>query len=106
MARIVSSRHGELAHYIGFKNTQETKLLRVAVKRGDTIDFETDRRSNPRDDQFTWMPTVRMSAPNGAEAGVWSAQKDFTGHPAFRHLSVWEKYAQVLLETNEMAFVN
>ena len=106
MARIVSSRAGELAHYIGFKNAVETQLARVAVKRGDAIDFETDRRSNPRDDQFTWMPVIRLAAQDGSEVGRWDAQKDFTGTTPVKHLSVWEKYAQALLETNEMAFVN
>jgi hypothetical protein len=106
MARIVSSRTGELGRYLGFKSTVETKLARVVVKRGDAIDFETDRRANPRDDQFTWMPVIHLTTPEGAEAGTWGAQKDFTGAPSMKHLSAWEKYAQVLLESNETAFVN
>ncbi len=106
LARIVSSRLGELGRYPCFKNTVETRLARVVVKRGDAIDFETDRRANPKDDQFAWAPTIRLTGADGADLGSWSAQKDFTGKPALRHLGAWEKYAQALLETNEMAFVN
>jgi hypothetical protein len=34
------------------------------------------------------------------------AEKDFSGTVAPKQLEAWEKLAQVLLETNEMTFVN
>jgi hypothetical protein len=106
MARIISSRLGELGRYPSLKNTVETKLARVAVKRGDAIDFETNRRADPKNDQFSWSPVIHMTGAEGADLGTWNAQKDFTGKPPLRHQGAWERYAQVLLETNEMAFVN
>ena len=36
---------------------------------------------------------------------MWSAEEDFRG-PAPRPLTIWERYAHVLLETNEFAFVD
>jgi hypothetical protein len=36
---------------------------------------------------------------------AWNASADFRG-PAARPLGIWERYAQVLLETNEFAFVD
>ena len=35
----------------------------------------------------------------------WSAKNDFTG-PSPQPHSVWARYAQVLLETNEFAFID
>jgi hypothetical protein len=45
----------------------------------------------------------------GAKPGEvveWNAEKDFSGMVAEKHMEAWEKFAQVLLETNEMTFVN
>jgi hypothetical protein len=39
------------------------------------------------------------------EGVEWSAEADFAG-PAERPLTPWERYAQVLLETNEFLFVD
>jgi hypothetical protein len=36
---------------------------------------------------------------------VWDSAKDFSGPPALS-VNAWEKYAQVLLETSEFAFVD
>ena len=36
----------------------------------------------------------------------WNAQKDFTGDAPAKRMTTWDKYAQVLLEANELAFVN
>ena len=50
------------------------------------------------------MPSVgRRSIKSGAE--TWNAKNDFAG-PAPRPLSVWARYAQVLMETNEFSFVD
>jgi hypothetical protein len=37
---------------------------------------------------------------------VWSASGDFVGQTGERSMDGWEKLAQVLLETNELAFIN
>jgi hypothetical protein len=37
------------------------------------------------------------------EVAEWAAEKkDFSGTVAQKHLEAWEKFAQVLLRTNEM----
>ena len=106
---IFSSRAGELASAFAFKSQAPLKLSRVAVQRGENIDFITDCRANSKGDNFTWSPKIRMeNTPALASDAVveWSAQTDFTGEPQIRHLNSWEKFAQVLLETNELSFVN
>lgn len=100
-ARIVSSRHGELASWIANGSGAETALTGITVDQGDTIDFIVDGRADTENDAFTWAPKIRQE---GAEK-EWSARADFRG-PTPKPLSVWERYAQVLLETNEFAFVD
>ena len=107
--RIVSNRSGELGTWIAFGNQAATALPRLAVKKDETIDFVVDCRENPRNDNYNWAPVIKMepAANQKPEAiDAWNAQKDFTGDIRARRLSPWEKFAQVLLETNELTFVN
>jgi hypothetical protein len=100
-ARIVSSRSGELASWIVNGSGAEAALTGIPVEIGDTIDFIVDGRADTENDAFTWAPKIRLE---GADK-EWSASADFRG-PAAQPLSVWERYAQVLLESNEFAFVD
>ena len=78
----------------------------VTVKPGDIIDFAVDCVKDPENDDFTWAPVVTYKqAAADAKPRVWDAAQDFSG-PAPVSLSAWEKYAQVLLQTNEFAFVD
>ncbi len=99
---IVSSGSGLIGSYLPQKKQIATKLPRVLVKRGDTIDFVVVGKG-----QFTWSPTVRfIEGAKPGEVVEWNAEKDFSGMVAEKHMEAWEKFAQVLLETNEMTFVN
>ena len=107
--RIVSSRLGELGAWVAFKSQAATALPRVEVKRGEMIDFIVDCRTNPNNDAFKWAPHIKMlPAPNMPKECVmdWNAQRDFVGDAQTRRMNSWEKLAQVLLETNELTFVN
>jgi hypothetical protein len=97
--RIVSSRDGELASWSVNGSSAETKLNGIAVEKGDTIEFIVDARMDPENDGFTWAPVIKSGEQ------TWSAKDNFAG-PAPEPLSVWARYAQVLLETNEFAFVD
>jgi Protein of unknown function (DUF1553)/Protein of unknown function (DUF1549)/Planctomycete cytochrome C len=106
---IISNRFGELGRWVAYKSQAQTSLPRVQVKRGDFIDFVVDGRMNPNNDTFKWAPHIKMEqAPNLPNDCVmeWNAQKDFNGEAQVRRLNSWEKLAQVLLETNELTFVN
>jgi hypothetical protein len=96
----------------------ETAVRRAVVKRGDTIDFVVECRANNNYDGFTWAPTVRLAATvvasregsgaRGQGSAVWSAEAGFGGpvpEPP-KALSAWEEYCQVLLMSNEFAFVD
>jgi hypothetical protein len=100
--RIVSSRQGELAGWQVARLDAETKISGLVVDAGETIDFIVDCRGDVNSDSFTWAPSIRMADEE------WNAQSGFGG-PAPKPppaLSAWEKYVQVLLESNEFVFVD
>ena len=102
VGRIVSSRTGLLGAWnAGPKPGTLTRLPRVMVKRGDTIDFIAASITSGKGAPFGWGPTVKMEG-----GGEWGAAKDFSDGSKNDRLGAWEKFAQVLLETNEMSFVN
>ncbi|MCI0540501.1 MAG: PSD1 and planctomycete cytochrome C domain-containing protein [Verrucomicrobiales bacterium] len=109
--RIISSGAGELGSWIVKKSKQDTKILRLEVKKGETVDFVTDCRENVDSDSFTWAPVIKVvSSPSPALEGAtteWNARLDFGDRKEIpKPLSVWEKYAQVLLMSNELAFLD
>ena len=80
-------------------SSAETQLNGIAVEPGDTISFIVDARVDPENDNFTWAPIVKSGER------TWNSKSDFAG-PAPQPLNVWERYAPVLFETNEFAFVD
>ncbi len=97
--RIVSSRLGELASWVVNGSSAETKLSGLQVEKGDIIEFIVDGRKDPENDAFAWAPVIAVGER------TWNAKNEFAG-PAPQPLGVWARYAQVLLETNEFAFVD
>ena len=107
-AYIVHGREGLLASWVLHNRSAEAKIEPVIVKKGDTIDFVVDHRPPSLDsDDFEWAPRIRSIVPDGKEAETWDAKAQFAGPPP-RHepLTPWEMYAQVLLQSNELVFVD
>lgn len=110
-ARIVSSRLGVLGEWIAQNKKLETKLERVEVWKGDKIDFVVNCRETVDSDSFSWAPSIRALS-TGAKTSIstgleWDAKKDFSGpKEVLKPLNPWEKYAQVLLMSNELVFVD
>jgi hypothetical protein len=99
---IVSSGTGQLMGPLRVQgNKVPTTLPRVLVRRGDTIDFVVTGKGS-----FGWSPIIRAEKAKPGEPGEWNAEKDFSQTLAGKHMEAWEKLAQVLLETNELTFVN
>jgi predicted RNA methylase len=113
-ARIVSSREGQLAMWALHNQKAEAAIDAVAVKKGDTLDFVVDCRTGLNHNHFVWSPVIksvdkRAPKPAGdSVAAEWNAQRDFAGPPApaVKPLAAWERYVQVLLESNEFMFVD
>jgi hypothetical protein len=112
-ARILSSRGGVLGTWTAEHATATTAVAKIAVKKGDTLDFVVDCRTNPNHDGFEWAPVVRadekpVEKMEERVETVWSAASGFSGPRAAKTppLTAWEKYAQVLLLSNEFMFVD
>jgi mono/diheme cytochrome c family protein len=103
LGRIVSSRSGELwKGQVTPKQSADVKLEGLKVQAGETLDFVVDCGGSHDSDGFEWAPQIR------SEVGEWNAQTQFAGpspKPA-TPMAPWERYAQVLLQTNEFAFVD
>ncbi len=97
--RIVSSRRGPLLTNVVGPGEVAADVEKLEVRAGDTVDFIADCLDNVAYDRFGWAPRIRMGERH------WSAEADFAG-PSEAPLKPWEKYAQVLLETNEFVFVD
>jgi hypothetical protein len=107
-ARVVSSRHGQLGFWPVAKTTAAVDLKDVQVKAGDTLDFVVDCGAVPFGDEFTWAPTVTLACRdrNGHGAKIVSASaKEFRGPPA-PTLRPWEQLALVILQSNELVFID
>jgi hypothetical protein len=109
-AYVISARLGLLGFWALHNNKVETNLENVQVKAGDTIDFVVDLGQTLSHDMFKWAPNIVLNGAGGATdiARAWSSKKEFGG-PAVvgpKPLTVWEKYAQALLLSNEFLFLD
>jgi hypothetical protein len=109
--RVVSSQLGLLGQWLVHNTKEAANFERVNVRRGDTIDFVTDCLGNDGYDSFSWSPTIRYLAAGKTAPGgrmEWSAARDFTdaARPPHPSLDAWQKYAQVLLMSDELVFVD
>jgi len=109
-AFIVSSRDGVLGSWTLHNAQTNASLASVTLQKGDTLDFVVDIRANLNSDDFKWSPVITRLGPKEppSETAVWNAKEEFGGPQpaAMKPLSPWEKLAQVLLLSNEFAFVD
>jgi hypothetical protein len=104
VARIVSSRHGELAAWRLHNQKAQAVIDPVEVTKGDTLDFVVSIKESLNNNDFAWSPIIKSAEPKLE----WIARKDFGGPPSPPPppLTAWDKYAQVLLLANEFVFVD
>jgi hypothetical protein len=111
MARVLSSRHGLLGAWSVHASESDSNIYGIVVEAGDTLDFVVDIKGGLNSDQYLWTPVVTVLEPapvEGAVAMAWDAKAEFGGpsEPTPVPLRPWEKYAQVLLSSNEFLFVD
>ena len=107
---IVSDRPGVLASLTARGVKVSTDIDGLPVERGEIIDFVVDSKADYEMDDFNWAPSIEQllsdeEKESGMAAQSWSAQDDFR-EPETLPLTNWERLAQVLLMTNEFAFVD
>jgi hypothetical protein len=108
IARIISSRTGELGAWKAKAQSLCTDLAKVPVKKGDTLDFivssQTDKDAGP----YQWSPSIVMpTADMPAMPGMnqrWDARVDFANPNApAKPLTAWEELCQAILLSPEFA---
>ncbi len=96
------------------RNSKSHNVADVSVRRGDTLDFIVHCRQQPHQDYFNWNPTIKIadggvkpSSSQSLQVTEWTAADEFQGATYKpKPLNTWEKYVQVLLLSNELAFVD
>ncbi len=102
--RLVTDRQGVVGEWIlepvAGGAEVDAEVDAVSLEAGEAVSFVVDCRENPSHDSFSWAATIEEP---GSDAGVVRSDEGFSG-PA--QLDVWDKLAQVLLATNEFAFID
>lgn len=101
---IVASPGGTLGRWDVHHGEAATKIENVKVRRGDSIDFVTQCKSNPNHDSFHWHVAVTFRATD-VPGKRWDSKADFSG-PAVGRPDAWQRLAHVLLISNEFQFVD
>ena len=74
----------------------------IEIKKGAHVDFLVLPGANDKGDSFSWTPEIRFEERVFSAVGQFGPPKKEGVEP----LKPWEKLAQVLLESNEMIFLN
>ena len=107
LAYLISDRHGLLGQWSARNSNTPTRVDAVHMLPGDTLDFVVACGADENSDSFTWAPKVEVSAGADGVTARWDARADFGGPTeSLTPMDAWEQYAQVLLMTNEAAFVD
>ena len=120
-AQVVHSKRGPLADWKTLGGEVETKVERVEVLAGETLDFMADCIDNASFDSFHWAPSVRLvetesDAQSDSEYAAGFTWNAVAGYQADSEklrprsngdfLDPWVQLAQVILLCNEFVFVD
>jgi hypothetical protein len=103
--RIVAARTGVVGAWDVVRSQAATNPPVIHVQKGDTIDFVADSRTSVTSDAFTWTVTLRLITSDKDPGEVWDSTSGFHG-PMAVPLTRWQELAQILLMSNEFAFVD
>ncbi len=105
-ARVVSSRTGVVGQWDADHQTVGTNVATLQVQAGDTVDFIVDCRTNPNHDSFQWPVSLQLAGSDERSGRrKWDSKQDFRG-PGPVGLTVWQRYAQALMLTNEFIMLD
>jgi len=106
VGRVLSGRGGELASWPALRGVVGTVLPPFAVVEGEPVDFLVEGGGDGVGDSFDWASVLSFTpAEPGSAAQRHEAGEQFSGKIQ-RRLNVWEKYAHILLQTNELTYFN
>lgn len=107
---IIAESGGQLGEWIVANGRVSTEIPRLTLKKGQFVDFVVDSNGDVGFDSFVWQPAIALVEAGELESDSpreWNARTNFEG-PAevVQPLGLWEKYAQVLLMSNEAVFLD
>ncbi|HYE30770.1 MAG TPA: PSD1 and planctomycete cytochrome C domain-containing protein [Methylomirabilota bacterium] len=106
-ARVVSSRQGLLGEWTAKDGKKGARIESIEVEQGEVIDFVVDCIENENSDSFRWEPVLERKDETGTVVAKWTARGEFSGNQdSWQTLNKLERYAQALLVSNEMMFVD
>ncbi|HUE73512.1 MAG TPA: LamG-like jellyroll fold domain-containing protein [Pirellulaceae bacterium] len=77
--RIVSGAAGEVGQWDSRFSAVETAVEKLAVNKGDTVDFLVECKNDNRCDKFAWQVQLALTAEDGKSLGIWDTEQDFHG---------------------------
>ncbi len=103
---------GKIGQWQVHRNQIETRIDAVRVEKGDILDFVVDHNDQNGWDGYQWAPVIQLKRFNdagGKRIERYSARESFPKMKkqkkvAFRY-GPWERFAQVLLMSNEFSFI-
>jgi len=108
VARIISSRSGELGEWKAKAQSLCTDLAKVAVKKGDALDFIVSSQSDKDGGPYQWSPSITV--PGSSMPGMpgmaqrWDARVDFADpSKPLKPLTALEELCQAVLLSPEFA---
>ncbi|MCC6796735.1 MAG: PSD1 domain-containing protein [Candidatus Hydrogenedentes bacterium] len=106
VAYVVSNRSGVAWKSVVNRAEIKSDVASIVVETGDTIDFIVSPGPTDSFDSHAWAPVVRYTGDSQQNTrNEWRADVDFSG-PLPLAMTPWERFAQVLLASNEFAFVD
>ncbi len=82
-----------------------TRVDKIAVEAGQTVDFVCDLKQTLAHDSFEWPVVLTLDSGEQGGSEEFDSSKQFRG-PRPRPLDEWEQVAQILLLSNEFQFVD
>lgn len=106
-AWIVSSE-GVIAHWKLHNDSVNVDLNGVTIHSGQRLDFIIASRGEASEDAFDWQIELRAkTSPRLSDVRYWNSEEDFEGpQKPLPILSPLARLAQVLMMSNELAFVD
>lgn len=77
--RIVSSAAGEVGQWDSRFTTVETAVGKLAVKKGETVDFLVECNKDNHCDKFAWQVQLTLIGADGKTLGMWDSEKNYHG---------------------------
>jgi mono/diheme cytochrome c family protein len=111
-AKIISSRSGLLKEWTVHNTSVNASVPAIDVKKSDTLDFYVSIAVSLNNNDFQWAPIIRAKGKEFFDANgyakEWNSKREFGGTPSLpaKPMTPLEKFAQVLLLSNEFMFVD